>query len=224
MPATAQPERRFTVAPRGRQRPSVWQPTYAIACLAGATFATCCAFAEDEKSRADSLIRLVAHQEEARESRGWKYIVLHHSATASGSVESIHAAHRRRRDANGQPWLGIGYHFVIGNGDGMGDGEVAATFRWRQQIDGAHAGVAEFNQLGVGVCLIGNFEDGSPTSAQLASAKRLIHALQAEYGIDDDRILAHRDLKPTACPGEQFSLRVLRNRPAVSPQASQMGE
>ena len=47
---------------------------------------------------------------------GWQYLVIHHSGTAAGSVASIHADHRRRVDAAGNPWLGIGYHFVIGNG------------------------------------------------------------------------------------------------------------
>jgi len=147
------------------------------------------------------------------EPRGWKYIVLHHSATSSGSVESIDVAHRQRVDAAGRPWRGIGYHFVIGNGDGFADGAVAATFRWREQSDGAHAGVAEFNQLGVGICLIGNFETARPTARQLAAARRLVQRLQDQFRIDDDRVLTHRDLKPTACPGAQFTASDLLRRP-----------
>ncbi|MCA9053166.1 MAG: N-acetylmuramoyl-L-alanine amidase [Planctomycetaceae bacterium] len=173
---------------------------------------------------ADEVRRLIAEQDDACEPRGWKYIVLHHSATDSGSVESIDAAHRQRRDSNGQPWRGIGYHFVIGNGNGMADGEVAATFRWHQQTDGAHAGVAQFNQLGIGICLIGNFEEAAPTPAQVASAARLINALQAEYRIEDDRLLAHRDLKPTACPGERFPLAMFREEKPVILQTSQTGD
>jgi hypothetical protein len=61
-------------------------------------------------------------------SRDWRYIVIHHTATPEGDVEAIDAVHRGRTDAQGQPWLGIGYHFVIGNGAPMADGEVAATF------------------------------------------------------------------------------------------------
>ncbi|MEJ7595664.1 MAG: peptidoglycan recognition family protein, partial [Planctomycetaceae bacterium] len=86
----------------------------------------------------------------------WQYIVIHHTATESGSVESIHEEHLNRRDAEGNPWLGIGYHFVIGNGQGMPDGTVQATFRWQEQIQGAHSGSEVFNARGIGICLIGN--------------------------------------------------------------------
>ena len=47
-------------------------------------------------------------------ARHWSYIVLHHTASSHGSVESIHEAHLQRRDKNGNPWMGIGYHFVVG--------------------------------------------------------------------------------------------------------------
>jgi hypothetical protein len=142
----------------------------------------------------------------AAEPRGWKYIVLHHSATAKGSVATIDEAHRQRRDADGDPWRGIGYHFVVGNGRGMDDGAVEPTFRWREQCDGAHAGVPPFNELGIGVCLIGNFETQQPTAAQVKSARRLVRALQDQFGIDNDRVLTHRDLKATACPGSFLSV------------------
>src|SRR5262245_20642940 len=56
--------------------------------------------------------------------RDWKYVVVHHTATESGSVESIHESHLKNKDKNGNPWLGIGYHFVIGNGAGMPDGMI----------------------------------------------------------------------------------------------------
>lgn len=158
----------------------------------------------------EAVARLVAVQEPRTESRPWKYIVLHHSATGSGSVASIDEAHRQRLDEEGLPWRGIGYHFVIGNGEGMADGELAATFRWREQCEGAHAGIAQFNELGVGVCLIGDFNATPPSPQQLATLQALIVTLQREYGIDDDRILAHRDVRPTACPGSLFPLATIR--------------
>lgn len=177
-----------------------------------------------ERTTSASVQQLLADIDETREPRAWKYIVLHHSAAGTGSVESIDAAHKQRLDADGMPWRGIGYHFVIGNGDGMPDGEIQPTFRWREQCDGAHAGVAQFNQLGVGICLIGDFESTPPTHAQLAALDRLIIALRQEYGIDETRILAHRDLKPTACPGGQFPLSQIRGDEPVILKASASGE
>ncbi len=150
------------------------------------------------------------------DERNWRYIVLHHSATESGSVEGIDQAHRRRRDASGRPWRGIGYHFVIGNGNGMKDGEIAATFRWVEQTNGAHAGVELFNELGVGICLIGNFDESPPTPAQIQATRRLIRQLRTRFDIAEERIMTHRDLKPTACPGARFPL------PDLAPRAGRI--
>ena len=139
-------------------------------------------------------------------SRAWKYIVLHHTATTRGSVESIHRTHLKRKDANGNNWLGIGYHFVIGNGNGMGDGQIEPTFRWKEQLHGAHAGSAEYNEWGIGIALVGNFDETPPTEAQLAAVKRLVRVLKAEYGITSDYVVGHSDVKATACPGRYFPL------------------
>jgi N-acetyl-anhydromuramyl-L-alanine amidase AmpD len=145
------------------------------------------------------------------ELRKWDYIVLHHTASETGNVESIHQEHLNRKDKNGNAWLGIGYHFVIGNGSGMGDGEVEPTFRWKQQLQGAHAGVANFNQHGIGVVLIGNFDRAAPTDAQTESVKRLVGILKREYGIVTSNVIGHGDLKATECPGKYFPLDQIRD-------------
>ncbi len=137
-------------------------------------------------------------------NRDWTSIVIHHTATDQGSVESIHEAHLARE------WLGIGYHFVIGNGNGMPDGEIAPTFRWREQLHGAHAGAEEFNQHGIGIALVGNFEKQPPTPAQLASIKRLVAVLKSEYHIDGEHVIGHREVKATACPGKLFPIEQVR--------------
>lgn len=144
-------------------------------------------------------------------ARDWKYIVLHHTASDQGDVESIHESHLKNKDKNGKPWLGIGYHFVIGNGKGMDDGEIEPTFRWKQQMQGAHAGVADYNQLGVGIVLVGNFENGPPTAAQVTSVKRLVRVLSREYEIKNAQIVGHGDVKATECPGTHFPLSEIRD-------------
>ena len=138
--------------------------------------------------------------------RKWKYIVLHHTASEAGSVSSIDAAHKQRRDSAGKPWLGIGYHFVIGNGNGMKDGEIQPSFRWTKQLHGAHAGVADYNDVGIGIVLVGNFEKKRPTAAQLRSARRLVQTLRSSYRITSKNIVTHGDVNKTACPGKYFSL------------------
>ena len=54
----------------------------------------------------------------------WKYIVLHHTATPEGTFRGIDSVHRERHMENG-----IAYHFLIGNGRGMRDGETVASRR-----------------------------------------------------------------------------------------------
>jgi hypothetical protein len=136
--------------------------------------------------------------------RAWKSIVLHHSATSGGNVESIDAVHRRQRDRSGNPWLGIGYHFVVGNGQKMADGEIQPTFRWLEQLPGAHSGTREHNENGIGICLIGNFDQSAPTARQLAAVRGLVKSLAERHSIPRERLLRHLDLQATLCPGRLF--------------------
>ena len=131
--------------------------------------------------------------------RQWQAIVVHHSATMRGTVAGIH---RHHRDVNG--WDGIGYHFVIGNGDGIADGRVEPTYRWREQRTGAHAGHRGFNEFGIGVCLIGHFDRQPPTQAQLRALKQLRDELGQRYELAETRLIPHGRIKGTACPGRHF--------------------
>ena len=144
------------------------------------------------------------------EETQWEYIIIHHSATETGSVESIHEEHLKRRDAEGNHWLGIGYHFVIGNGHGMPDGTVQSTFRWNEQIHGAHSGIAVFNSRGIGICVIGNFEEAAPSKAQLDSLKTLVKVLSVRHRITPKNFMGHTAVKTTACPGKHFPLNEVR--------------
>ena len=56
----------------------------------------------------------------------WQYIVIHHSGVDTGTVKAMDKYHREVRHMEN----GLAYHFVIGNGSGMGDGEIAVGRRW----------------------------------------------------------------------------------------------
>jgi len=144
--------------------------------------------------------------------QGWKYIVLHHSATQAGSVKAFHKYHTE------QGYGGIAYHFVIGNGKGMNDGEVQETFRWKQQISGTHVTIHswEYNVFGIGICLVGNFQKQKPTKAQLRALKKLIAKLKQQHDINTHNILGHNHVmhddasgrtEQTACPGKKLELK-----------------
>jgi hypothetical protein len=138
--------------------------------------------------------------------RSWKYIVIHHSATPNGDAASFGREHQRK-------WPnGLGYHFVIGNGTGSGDGEIEVGPRWKRQgdgIDGAHAGNKLYNQQGIGICLVGDFEHAEPTPKQLAALRTLCRALMGRYGITRDHVQRHCEVRVghTDCPGKGFPYR-----------------
>jgi hypothetical protein len=139
-------------------------------------------------------------------ARRWRWIVIHHSATQTGSAASFHREHRERG------WEGLGYHFVIGNGTGSGDGQVEVGYRWARQSRGAHAGELLYNEYGIGICLVGDFETAHPTSRQMASLTSLVRFLQGKCGIPLANIIGHDDVpgKKTRCPGKNFSVPLFR--------------
>ncbi|KAB2835131.1 MAG: N-acetylmuramoyl-L-alanine amidase [Candidatus Brocadia sp.] len=132
--------------------------------------------------------------------RDWKYIVIHHSASTSGSAAEFDKYHREKRRWEN----GLGYHFVIGNGNGTPDGEIEIGNRWINQINGAHAGVEEYNHYGIGICLVGNFNESYPTAAQMASLSILVEYLQDRCQIPSEQVIMHRHCRQTECPGRKF--------------------
>ena len=119
-------------------------------------------------------------------------IVLHHTGGSAGEdpdAAEIDAAHRWLG------WAGIGYHFLIRR-----DGTVEAG---RPMLAvGAHAEGANHESVGVALC--GNFCEDVPTSMQLESCAMLLAILSSTFGFEPDaeRIVGHRDLSATACPGD----------------------
>ncbi|HEY4481831.1 MAG TPA: peptidoglycan recognition family protein [Candidatus Brocadiaceae bacterium] len=142
----------------------------------------------------------IAAELERLDTRYWRYIVIHHSASNADNAASMDKYHREVRGWEN----GLGYHFVIGNGSSSGDGQIEIGSRWIHQINGAHAGNDEYNQYGIGICLVGNFEDSYPTEAQVRSLIELVHYLQQRCNIPFENIIMHRHVKHTACPGKNF--------------------
>jgi N-acetyl-anhydromuramyl-L-alanine amidase AmpD len=139
----------------------------------------------------------------AKNPRPWKYVVIHHSATERGSAESFDRSHRSRGMDE------MGYHFVITNGSGGADGRIEVGARWRNQKWGAHTGRTpgnEYNNYGIGICLVGVFNERLPSEAQLASLRRLVVFLTSTYDIAPQNVVGHCDAPEanTECPGEKL--------------------
>jgi len=138
--------------------------------------------------------------------RDWQYIVIHHSATPSGSMAFFDKEHKAKG------WDGVGYHFVIGNGTETGDGQVEVTPRWPMQKWGAHAKTLDnrFNEHGIGICLVGNFDVERPSPKQMQNLSRLVAFLMQTYHIPPQNVVGHRDTKPTDCPGRYVNMTAVR--------------
>ena len=145
----------------------------------------------------------------------WRGVVIHHTATSGGNADSIDRFHK-----NVNRWEnGMGYHFLIGNGRGMEDGEVAVGRRWREQsrMNGSHVimddavkeslfaapRAARGNEFAIGVALVGNFQAELPTPSQLAALLCLLSFLRKECGFGPDAIVGHGAVSAggTDCPG-----------------------
>lgn len=138
----------------------------------------------------------------------WKHIVIHHSASKSGSLKSFDAYHRQKRRMEN----GLAYHFVIGNGHGMPDGEIGIGDRWKKQLRGGHLTSDAQNEVALGICLVGNFDTGKPTAAQMKSLYALVSYLNRRCGVPKSEVKTHQEIniKPTACPGKNFSAAAFR--------------
>ena len=128
-----------------------------------------------------------------------RYVFIHHSA--SGSCDSLRTCKEKVKafqdlhiDDNG--WADIGYSFLIG-----GDGTVYEGRGWGKV--GAHT--RNYNSAGLGICLIGNFNDEWPTNDALNAARRLIECGVSSGRIRSDYTLrGHRDMGSTECPGNNL--------------------
>lgn len=139
--------------------------------------------------------------------RRWQFIVVHNSGTRQGNARVFDYYHRHvRRMQNG-----LAYHFVIGNGTSTGNGQVEVGDRWRRQINGGHVHSDYLNNISLGICLVGDFNRGQPTRAQLDACEELIRYLRERCGKTDRGAIPvrpHREMNPprwpTDCPGDDF--------------------
>ena len=153
----------------------------------------------------------------------WTSIVIHHSSTPAGDAASV-ARLQGAADASG-----IGYHFIIGNGQGIPDGYIEVARRWNRQEPGAHVAsipknsssrlssavtlvsnqhapsADELNRHAVGICLIGNGDRRPFTANQMSELALLVRRLQKELNIPADQVYLHSDVAGVSSPGRFFS-------------------
>lgn len=153
--------------------------------------------------------------------RDWTYIVVHHSATTVGGAKRFDAAHKAKG------WDELGYHFVIGNGTDTADGLVEVGGRWPVQKHGAHAKTPDnyYNEHGIGICLVGNFDEQRISQKQMASLVKLIAFLSDRYHIPTSKIVGHKMTgKQTDCPGKFTDITLIRTLVAQQRKVTEVYE
>ncbi len=139
----------------------------------------------------------------ALDTQRWRGIIIHHSGEPAGDADSM----RRRHLSYG--YRGMGYHFLIGNGNGLGDGVTHVGTRWVNQQPGAHCIGPDgdyHNQRSIGIALIGNGDRRPFTERQITELIRLVQQLQSELNLPPSAVYLHRDVARdlTSSPGEFF--------------------
>ncbi len=140
-----------------------------------------------------------------REMR-WRYIVIHHTASDYGSLEYYRKLHMQERG-----WPDVAYHFIVNNGsDDTTVGQVQESEIWQSRSHHYSTKNSFVNYFGIAVVLVGNFENHSVPAVQHEALLNLTVRLSREYGIPPERIIGHREIWATACPGHRLNMAEFR--------------
>lgn len=125
-----------------------------------------------------------------------EYIVLHHTAdpTQGPQFDKVNASHKARGFPISKLGYYVGYHYFIGY-----EGTIKVA-RYESEI-GAHCDAKNMNYRGIGICLAGDFSKYTPNKKQIEALAALVRDIKIRNQIPDQRVLLHRECKPTACPG-----------------------
>lgn len=144
-------------------------------------------------------------------------IDFHHTADTSPDPQflKVNAFHKKEGFPLSNFGFYIGYQYFIGR-----DGTIKQGRSENER--GAHtvncgcahdkSGLPEdtANLHYIGICLAGNFLFEKPTDAQMASLFVLTEEIQKRHNIPDSKLLNHRDLKPTSCPGIDIAAELMK--------------
>lgn len=143
--------------------------------------------------------------------KNWKYIVIHHSATADGIVHDWKAIKKYHTEMLG--WRDLGYNFGI---EKIGNEYVYRVGR-PMNYSGAHT--KGLNSEALGVCCVGNFDIIEPPDEQWNMCLNLTKILQSMFDIPTQNVVGHREAyqileQPVlkTCPGKKWNMILTRRQ------------
>lgn len=133
-----------------------------------------------------------------------EFIIIHHSGTDQGDATTFRKYHIEKRK-----FVDIGYNYVINNGTYKPDGLIEKGRD--EHIQGAHC--IGYNNKSIGICLVGNFNNYTPTTKQMESLLLLCKNIMERYNIPPEKVLGHNETgNRTDCPGKFFDMDELRKK------------
>lgn len=163
--------------------------------------------------------------------------VVHHTAGSNSYTTQAQAMQQIRNDQayhiDARGWCDIGYNFVVDKWGNIYEGRANSL---TQAVIGVHATGA--NTGTVGVSMLGNYDTVPTTPAMIDAVGRIIGWRLAAYGVNPlgagtypsglylPRIIGHRDVAQTACPGRYgyAQLGTIRSIAAVSGPAMPLAD
>lgn len=131
---------------------------------------------------------------------GVSRITVHHDGmTPFTNTSQLAAAQRleniRRSHVSSNGWADIGYHYVVDPGGRVWEARPVS-------LQGAH--VKDNNEHNLGVMMMGNYDEQSPTGAAAQALDEFVAALMRKYRVPVSRVYTHQEIRPTACPGRSL--------------------
>ena len=130
-----------------------------------------------------------------------EYIIIHHSLTKDSGTVSWQAIRRYHKNELG--WRDIGYHFGIEDVNG----EYEVLVGRNLNDTGAHCKEQGMNNKSVGICFVGNFDEGKPDNKLWDKGVNLVKGLSDILHISPSKIFGHRYFAGyKSCPGNLFDI------------------
>lgn len=139
-----------------------------------------------------------------------EYIVIHHSGIKNGDEdpyliwESIKKSHQAKHKSK-YPWYIADYHFAITKDLRIFSGNPIT-------LPAFHCGDDYINFRSLSICFFGNFDVELLSAKQFEIGVLKISELAKEFSIPVNKILRHKDIVPTNCPGRNFPFDELKIR------------
>lgn len=149
----------------------------------------------------DQVTEAVFRTESVSPPGRWQYIYVHQSHAPTGSIRALCANTGDLPD-----------HFVIGNGNGAGDGELLISQHWNHQQSAAPQGVAKIDPGCISICLVGDLDKTAPTAAQMGRLTQLVSSLQGQLRIAGDHLVMLNQTGSPAGIGQNFPAATFREQ------------